>query len=157
MKYTSFTAALILIAACNNNTNHTSAESNDTASINNATTEAPVSETHCYAQYDKDSMWLQVTKSGESITGNYTINIQGKDKNTGSISGIMRGDTLIVDYTFLSEGTHSVRQVVFLKKDNTMIEGFGAIEDKGEKMVFKNTGSLHFDEKMKLTEVPCKQ
>nr|GFC68635.1 hypothetical protein [Tanacetum cinerariifolium] len=37
----------------------------------------------------------------------------------------MHGDTLVADYTFQSEGTTSIRQVVFLRRDIGFIEGFG--------------------------------
>lgn len=153
MKYASFISAIVLLTACKN-TSDLSAKSNDSDTTNTAT-QIAVNETHCYARNDKDTFWLQITKSGESITGSYTTNIQGKDKNTGTLSGTMRGDTLIADYTFLSEGQYSVRQIAFLRKSDLMIEGFGDVEENNGKMIFKNTSSLSFNEKNSLKEVAC--
>jgi hypothetical protein len=68
----------------------------------------------------------------------------------------MIGDTLIADYTFASEGTVSVREVAFLKKDHVLIEGFGDIEEKAGKSIFKNIATLRFDDKLALRETECK-
>jgi hypothetical protein len=48
----------------------------------------------------------------------------------------------------MSEGISSVRQVVFLKKGNTYIEGYGdVVEEASGKVVFKDRKQLQFDGK----------
>ena len=78
-----------------------------------------------------------------------------KDKNSGTVSGMFKGDTLYADYTFQSEGTSSVRETVFIKKGNTLVEGFGEITEKDNKQIFKDKKALKFDESVVLNKVEC--
>ena len=78
-----------------------------------------------------------------------------KDKNTGTIQGNMQDSLLVADYTFMSEGTTSVRQVAFKKTANGFVEGYGDVEDKDGKMIFKNVDSLTFNNTSVLTEIDC--
>ena len=55
----------------------------------------------------------------------------------------------------MSEGTQSVRQVVFLIKGETAIEGYGDIEEKDGKMVFKNLSSVVFGKGVILKKEDC--
>jgi hypothetical protein len=52
----------------------------------------------------------------------------------------------VADYTFMSEGIQSTRQVAFKKDGNSFIEGYGD---------FKNVDSLNFNTSMKLVEIAC--
>lgn len=111
----------------------------------------------CYAYIkNKDTVSLSLIMIGSDVTGNLDYNYFEKDKNIGTIAGLIKGDTIIADYTFMSEGINSVRQVAFLKKGNQLIEGHGAFEDKNGKSVFKNTESLNFNDGTILSEIECK-
>jgi hypothetical protein len=78
-----------------------------------------------------------------------------KDSNKGKLEGKLYGDTLVADYKFMSEGIESVRQVAFLIKDSVAIEGYGDIEQKDGKTVFKNLKSLDFTHGLPLAKVDC--
>ena len=110
----------------------------------------------CYA-YEKnnDRVYLHLEDSAGLITGNLSYNFYEKDSNKGFINGEMKGDTLLADYTFMSEGIESVRQVAFLKKGNNMVEGYAAAEEKNGKTVFKKLDSLKFGNLL-LSPVDCK-
>ena len=95
--------------------------------------------------------------SHQEVNGKLSYNITGKDKNEGTIIGNMKGDTLIADYTFMSEGVSSVREVVFLQKDGTLIEGYGDVVDANNKVSFKDKKKLKFDAKNTLTKSDCPQ
>jgi len=95
--------------------------------------------------------------SHQEVNGKLSYNITGKDKNEGTIVGNMKGDTLIADYTFMSEGVSSVREVVFLQKDGTLIEGYGDVVDANNKVTFKDKKKLKFDAKNTLTKSDCPQ
>lgn len=111
----------------------------------------------CYAYIkNKDTVSLSMTKVGHDVTGNLDYNYYEKDKNTGTLTGQIKGDTLIADYTFMSEGTTTIRQVAFLIKDNQLTEGYGDAEEKNGKFVFKNTGKLNFTEGTTLSAIDCK-
>lgn len=122
--------------------------------------EMPVEEPaikECYsAIIKKDTISLKLTVKDSSLEeGQLHYNFFEKDKNHGTLAGTFKGDTLFADYTFMSEGKESVREVVFLKKGNIFIEGYGDVEEKGNKTVFKDKKKLFFDSKIVLSKSDC--
>ncbi|MEO8240452.1 MAG: hypothetical protein ABI793_15120 [Flavobacterium sp.] len=95
--------------------------------------------------------------SNQEVNGTLNYSLYGKDKNEGTLIGNIYGDTLIADYTFDSEGVSSVREVAFLQKDGTYIEGHGDVTEANGKVSFKDKKSLKFDAKNALTKVDCKE
>ncbi|MNL01805.1 hypothetical protein D3C87_1222900 [compost metagenome] len=80
-----------------------------------------------------------------------------KDNNKGKITGELKGDTIIAEYIFDSEGMRSVREVVFVQKDDGKIyEGTGDVIEKNGKMVFKDRSALKFGEAIVFTKTDCK-
>jgi hypothetical protein len=112
---------------------------------------------NCY-QYinNNDTIILKTVNVKGFITGTLVYNLYEKDKNKGTIQGSMKGDVLIADYTFFSEGMKSVRQVAFKKIGSNFIEGYGDVEDKNGKMIFKNPDSLTFSKSVILRPFDCK-
>jgi hypothetical protein len=152
MKHLLFLLATVAggFSACNN--------SDTTAQARPETVQEPGEQpTVCYTgNSGNDTVNLTVNTTGEKITGSLDYRFYEKDHNSGTIDGRINGDTLTGDYTFKSEGTESVRQVIFLKKDNSLTEGYGDMEEKGGKMVFKNTSSIRFGEGFVLHKTECK-
>lgn len=112
----------------------------------------------CYAS-SADGNVIEMSfnvNSHQEVNGKLSYNLSGKDKNEGTLIGNMKGDTLIADYTFTSEGVSSVREVAFLQKDGTLIEGFGDVISTNDKVTFKDKSKLKFDAKNTLTKVDCK-
>ncbi|GAA3770730.1 hypothetical protein [Flavobacterium ginsengiterrae] len=112
----------------------------------------------CYAWRSNGSI-IEMSfnvNSHQEVNGKLSYNLVGKDKNEGTLIGNMKGDTLIADYTFNSEGVSSVREVAFLKRENTFIEGYGDIASGNDKVTFKDKTKLKFDPKNTLTKVDCK-
>jgi hypothetical protein len=93
--------------------------------------------------------------SQQEVNGKLSYSLYAKDKNEGTIIGNMKGDTLIADYTFMSEGVSSIREVVFLQKEGTFVEGYGDVVDANNKVSFKDKSKLKFDGKTILTKVDC--
>lgn len=111
---------------------------------------------NCYRSINNnDTVLLSTKDSAGYITGTLAYNLFEKDKNTGTIQGNMHDSLLVADYTFMSEGTTSVRQVAFKKTANGFVEGYGDVEDKDGKMIFKNIDSLTFNNTSVLTEIDC--
>ncbi|WP_426064764.1 hypothetical protein [Flavobacterium sp. DSP2-3-1] len=113
----------------------------------------------CYrAILKKDTVSLTLNvKNGQLSSGNLSYNFFEKDKNAGTLVGEFKGDTLYADYTFMSEGISSVREVAFLKKDDSYVEGFGdVIDDNKGKVTFKDKKQLQFDGNVLLSKVDCK-
>lgn len=111
----------------------------------------------CYSFVkDKDSAALSMDYSGTNVTGTLSYNLYEKDKNNGTIAGIIKGDTIIADYTFNAEGTKSVRQVAFIKRGGRLLEGFAEVEEIDGKVNFKDLKSLKFDSKnLAFDQVNC--
>ena len=122
--------------------------------------QVPVTETlghKCYlslANKDTVSLQLNINVNNE-VNGKLTYTPYQKDKNEGTIVGNIKGDTLIADYTFTSEGKSSIREVVFLKKDARYIEGYGTVLESNGKTVFIDKTKLKFDSKTVFNEVDC--
>lgn len=95
-------------------------------------------------QTKKDSAFMHVNVADSVVTGELVYALFQKDRNQGRIDGVMRGDTLLARYTFVSEGTESVREVVFLKKGTGWLEGFGEVKDSAGVMFFKDRSRLKF-------------
>jgi hypothetical protein len=111
----------------------------------------------CYAyRKNRDTVTLSYTVAGNTIAGEFSNNLFEKDKNSGQINGIIKGDTIIADYTAKGEGVTSVRQVVFLKKGDQLLEGYGDTEEKDGKMVFRKINELKFINAVGMTVVDCK-
>jgi hypothetical protein len=108
----------------------------------------------CFAYINgKDSILLQVHTEGKTVDGQLTYQLYEKDQNDGAISGSWAGDTLRAEYQFMSEGIESVREVVFLKKGNQLVEGFGNVEERNGKMVF--TSAPSFEQGIVYNTVDC--
>jgi hypothetical protein len=104
---------------------------------------------------DKDTIVLNIENDDSKITGTLQYHLFEKDKNTGFLEGMMVGDTLFAEYTFFSEGLESVREVAFLKKGTTFVEGYGEVEVDGNKAMFKDGAVLNFNSAMALTATDC--
>ena len=114
--------------------------------------------TYCYSYTgNKDSITMNIDINDNTVMVELEYHLYEKDSNTGTIQGIIKGDTLFAEYSFISEGTSSVRDVAFLKKENNWVEGFGDVEENNGRVIFKDITSLQFNSNIVLTEVPCKE
>lgn len=156
MKTTLIISLLLATVACNPDTRQTAADDTGPADEDTTGMTIQIPETGCYANISaRDTVKLKVETFPNVVTGTLLYNFFEKDKNTGEIEGRLMGDTLLADYTFMSEGIRSTRQVVFLIRDSIAIEGYGAMEEKEGRMVFKDIREIDFSKGMKLTKVSC--
>ncbi|MBA4057025.1 MAG: hypothetical protein C0490_20085 [Marivirga sp.] len=97
----------------------------------------------CYGSYtDTDSVFLKLTFTGDDVTGDLTYKLYEKDKNQGTLTGVMHGDTLLAIYRFTSEGKTSIRDVAFIKQGNNLVEGFAPLDEEG--VHFKSKNDIDF-------------
>ena len=146
----------IIISSCKNETKKEEIEiiAPDETDIMESVVNSPEIGCYRYAS-EKDTVLLQMEKMNEEVAGTLSYNYFEKDKNEGTFEGKMVGDTLFADYTFGSEGTVSVREIMFVKKGNNLIEGFGEVEEVNGKMKFKNNSKFTLNDKMPLEEIRC--
>ncbi|RYG04830.1 MAG: hypothetical protein EOO02_05215 [Chitinophagaceae bacterium] len=156
--------AIAALAACNNEEKEASAKANATAAAeavkpaagSAATSDIPSDAQLCYAKLDdKDTVVLSFTRSGNNVNGTLLYKFNEKDKNSGTISGEIVGDTIIGVYRFMSEGIASERQVVLLKRGEEFTEGFGYVEESNGRMVYKDRSKLTFADDVVLKQTDC--
>ena len=110
----------------------------------------------CYSSTNgKDTFKLKVEVFPNVVTGKLSYKFYEKDSNKGEFDGHFYGDTLLADYKFMSEGKLSIRQVIFLIKDGVATEGYGNMEAKEGKMVFKNVKDIIFGKGLILNKIEC--
>ncbi len=148
-KFLFFLVVSFLVASCDD-TSKSKAENASRAGDKN------ISAVSCYRYANTtDTITLKLTRAGNLITGTLVYQLAGKDKNTGTIQGSMRGDILVADYNFMSEGIRSTRQIAFKQDQNFFVEGWGDIDTSNNRVRFKDIGALRFNEATRLTGWDC--
>lgn len=96
------------------------------------------------AHGSKDVYKLEITsEQGEAVMGTLDIKNYQKDSSNGPIVGTFRSGILLADYTFQSEGTTSVNQVIFKRMGNDFVRGYGELNASGTR--FADPGKATFD------------
>ncbi len=151
MKKLFFLASLyIFFCACNSGTTKPATQAADTMP------HVMIPKANCFAAIsDKDSSWLKIEIFPNVATGILKQQIWGKDSNAGTLDGKMEGNTFYGEYTFMSEGVQSIREVAFRLTDSTAIEGIGEQMETGGKMVFKDKTKIDFSNGMVFRRIDC--
>ncbi len=99
----------------------------------------------CYvAHLLKDVYNLTIlSQSGESVSGTLAFKNFEKDSSNGTFQGTFKDGILQGDYSFQSEGTNSVMQVIFKKEGSDFIRGFGDTNADGTS--FANLNTITYD------------
>ncbi|WP_343523136.1 hypothetical protein [Pedobacter sp.] len=148
-------ATALFMASCQGGTAKKTQAKIDSTIITNAS--AKPDSILCY-QYikNRDTATLSLKTKDNKVTGTLGYNLYEKDKNAGTITGIIKGDTIIANYIFQSEGKTSIREVAFLKKGDQIAEGFGDVEEVKGETKFKDLSKLKFDGSMNFDKIDCK-
>ncbi|HEX6181275.1 MAG TPA: hypothetical protein VFZ47_08490, partial [Chitinophagaceae bacterium] len=101
---------------------------------------------------DTARMRLNVVDS--LVTGELKYHWFEKDRNEGSVKGVIRDSLLILDYTFRSEGTLSVRQVVFKLSGTSLVEGQGEMTT-ADTVRYKDIYQLKFQHEYPFIKISC--
>lgn len=147
MKCALLLTLIIFIISCNGRfSTKENDEATDTITDYDTSAVNPAEKTStCYESINgRDTVYLSLFSASEVITGSLQYRYYEKDKNSGSVNGMMRGDTLFAEYIFMSEGKASLREVAFLKQGNSFTEGYGDMKQVRGRMTFKNTNELSF-------------
>lgn len=115
-----------------------------------------IPESRCYTwDTARDTVWLKVEKFPNVVIGVLKYQFAEKDNNAGTFEGKIYGDKLIADYSFSSEGRQSVRQVAFRLEGDKAVEGYGDMEERDGKLVFRDTANIDFSSGMEMRSVSC--
>ncbi len=144
-------ALLALTVACKKNSDKETISDRDIDMV-------PTVQEECY-EYRKDgnTIYMYLKKESDAVTGKLDYAYSEKDSNSGTFAGTIKGDVLIATYSFTSEGMQSKREIAFQIKNNTLIEGYGEVEEKNGAVIFKNPDKLVFNSGMPLAKVDCKK
>lgn len=144
----------LFIVSCNNETEKSLSET-DTIAVPPTSADEPAHL--CYEFItNQDTVMLElVVGPDDMVSGDLVYQLSGKDRNKGTLKGVLHNDTVLADYTFMSEGKQSVREITFLKKDSSLTEGYAAMEEADGKMQFKS-GVIPQYKGMKLMLTKCK-
>ncbi len=100
-----------------------------------------------------DTVSFRLEEVKGPVTGTLVYALGEKDRNAGTFFGEQRGDTLLGDYFFMSEGMESSRQVAFLLRDGSLVEGYGPMTDEGT--TFADPRQIKFSAQMALERSDC--
>jgi len=149
-----------LLFSCNDNNKTEDPKTDSTGTTGSGTPTSTASsnnETGCYAYTaNGDSILLILQQQGETVKGSLIYALKEKDRNSGTIDGTIKDGKILARYTFASEGSTSIRQVAFMKKGESFVEGYGPIERSGNEARFRNTDSLMYNDAFPLRKTECK-
>jgi hypothetical protein len=100
---------------------------------------------YCY-QYNQqgEHVACQIfTAANGAFSGYYTWYIEGKDGTQGVLKGTnFNSDTLIVEHTYMQEGSVATEEMILLKKGDNVTQLVGELSEKTGKMVIKDKKKL---------------
>ncbi|GGG64957.1 hypothetical protein [Epilithonimonas arachidiradicis] len=114
---------------------------------------------YCYLNVlAKDSMILSYKIVNGQVSGKLAYKNFEKDSSTGDVSGTVAGDTLKLNYKYMSEGTTSEREVYFLQDSGVLLEGIGNYSDNSSpKQVYVSSKAVNYSKGRRLTPADCKE
>jgi hypothetical protein len=149
--------ALAATTACNNKQQpeETVTPSTDTPVNDSHISTTPIPLDGCYRMViNKDTARLRLNVVDSMVTGELKYHWYEKDRNEGSVKGVIRDSLLILNYTFRSEGTTSVRQVVFKLAGTSLLEGQGEMITS-DTVRYKDINQLQFQHNTPFIKINC--
>lgn len=108
-----------------------------------------------YFNEGEDHRRMYVMRTGNYVLGDLHINWEGKDGAMGSFIGSFSGDTMWANYDVVMEGQKMRQEIVFILKDNQMIQGYGELNEDAAVQSFINKKKITFDEKHAMAKGDC--
>lgn len=158
-KYFLISAFSVLAMNCNKKTESVKpvATTDSLESPVEAVSDTLNSKTFCYLGVTgKDSVFVSLNDNLGTISGKMAYKNSEKDSSKGELSGLKSGDTLKLTYEFASEGTTSKRDIFFIQKGNTLMEGIGNQKDENGAMRYADEKKISYKDGQKLESTDCK-
>ena len=162
-KFIIASACTLMIIACEKNDgkqNNVQNRKPDTLAMPNQEknlVESKQNKNYCYLSViAKDSMILKYKVSDGHVSGTLIYKNFEKDSSTGDVSGKVSGDTLKLDYKFVSEGITSHREIFFLQNSGVLLEGIGEYANTNSSFQRYVSGKLiNFSKGRRLAPTDC--
>ena len=145
-------------ASCNDNAGSQQADvpATDTTAHGSPIDHTPLPLDGCYRlTANADTVIMRLNVKDSLVSGDLSYRLVAKDRNDGSIKGVLRNNLIIANYTFRSEGMMSVRQVAFKVVGTSLVEGYGDLDTRGDTVRFKDVSNLTFQNDRPLNKIPC--
>lgn len=151
---------VVLVASCNSGTttkDNMQDQSSDTVKNINAKDNAKFDLlSGCYQNVlNGDTAFLKLNVHEFVVDGTLNYKRSQKDSNEGTFTGVIKGEIIVINYNFQSEGTTSIREIAFKIKGDQLVEGYGDILMKGDSAVFTNVASLKFQDAQTFNKIAC--
>jgi hypothetical protein len=140
--------ALLTMLSCQQSAN-TSSQAGEKDSIVTTPASAGIAAgPQCYIRISgKDTSFLQFETDNEVINGQLEYRLYEKDRNKGAFTGTITNNIIEGEYRFMSEGTTSVRPVVFKLDNSGVYEAIpSSFDSQGIPVFDKDQSRLRFDE-----------
>jgi len=156
------TIMIVFLLACGDNDNTNTGIITETHTVHNQakntfdTTASIIDLNGCYEMTIKqDTASLILSMKDSIVTGKLVYDWSQKDGNVGTLKGVLRGDLIFAEYTFESEGTTSVQEIIFRLEDSLLQQAVGDLAQKDNKIVYKNPQDLDFNTMPPYMKIPC--
>lgn len=103
----------------------------------------------------KDSVFATIDDNLGTITGKLSYKNSEKDSSKGDIVGFKSGDTLKLTYEFTSEGAKSKRDIYFIQKSNTLVEGIGDHKEDSGQSKYVDEKKISYKDGQQLNTADC--
>ena len=115
---------------------------------NNTKLAEEVLEKGCYTSVlRKDKYTFEILGSENGlVSGRLSYNNYEKDSSSGAFLGVFKDNILLGEYSSFSEGSSSIRQVIFKKINQNLMQGYGPMVFAGDKEIFDNTNNVVYDQ-----------
>ncbi|MBB4805519.1 hypothetical protein HNP38_000791 [Chryseobacterium defluvii] len=148
----------VILMNCNKKTETVPAKTEtDTTAATEAIIDTLGPKSFCYMSVTgKDTVFASIDDNLGTITGKISYKNNEKDSSKGDVTGFKSGDTLKLTYEFEAEGTKSKRDIFFIQKGKTLIEGIGAQKDDNGQMKYANENKINYKDGYTLETADCK-
>ena len=157
-KYIFLGSLSLLLMNCNKKAeaNKTVADSDSLTDTTSPVIDTLGSKSFCYLGVTgKDSVFVSIDDNLGTVTGKMRYKNSEKDSSKGDLAGFKSGDTLKMTYEFASEGTTSKRDIFFIQKDGTLLEGIGNQKDENGEMKYADEKNVTYKDGQKFEAADC--
>lgn len=110
----------------------------------------------CYRmEKNGDTAGIRLVVNGSKVDGELYFHWKEKDHNDGTITGTISDSVILAQYTFMSEGLRSVREVIFNIKGDSLYPGYGNVVERGDTVKFQDRSSIRYDRSTRFVRVQC--
>jgi hypothetical protein len=106
---------------------------------------------------EQDTIYLHIAVNAGEVTGDLEFRSASQEARMGEIRGELNGDTLLAEYKQVINGKASTQDIAFLKNDNGLIEGIGAMQVKNGRLILKNNSIFSFNKTRVLRKIDCNE